>query len=111
MAKRRDSVFDDGRPLSKNEGLHVIFLILITIDILLGSRFPEFWYHFIGFFCFLGAAIVVFLIIKENLFPAARNRYRFLFTLYTICCLAAITSILVDIKVMETIANFLATFQ
>lgn len=111
MTKRSAPVFDDGKPLSKNEGLHVIFLVLATINILLGSRFPEFWYHFIGFFCFLGAAIVVFSIIKENKFPAAKNRNVILFIFYTVCCFAAIVFMLVDVKAMETISNLLATFQ
>jgi len=111
MAKRSNSVFDDGRSLSKNERLHVIFLVLITINIFLGSRFPEFWYHFVSFICFLGAAIAVFSIIKESHFPAAKNWNIFLFAVYVFCCFSAIVFMLVDIKAMEAILNFLATFQ
>lgn len=95
------------KPISHNEKLFTILILLAGINILFVQQ--VFLYHFIAFVCYLGAAIVTFWLSSEE--PESRKWYLGLSVFFVFCCLSTIVFMLVGIKAIENVLNFLATFQ
>lgn len=107
MVKKSKPIVGNNTPLLRDEKIHAVFLGLNTTNFLLS---PEgFERNFIAFICFLGATITVFWLLRQN--QGSKIWHLVLFAIYVFCCFSAIVFMLVDVKAMETIANFLATFQ